>query len=205
MNLEIITAFVVFAFVTSVTPGPNNFMLMTSGTLFGMKRTLPHMLGVVTGFASALIAVIFGIVLILEKLPWLTWTVRLVGTAWLAWLGATFILSARRLSDSKEDRKETRARPIRFYEAYLFQWANPKGIVMATSAASAFIEVAPTAAGRALIMSLCFFASGVTSSLIWTVSGSALSGFLKSDRRAQIVQSIMGALLILTAIGLLFV
>lgn len=206
MDTQQLSALMVFALTACVTPGPNNLMLMMSGNLFGWRASLPHIAGIITGFAIVLVCAVYGLTLLLDRLPWLTWSVRLVGTAWLGWLGVKFIIAAQQgpLSDASKTQKKA-ARPLRFHEAVLFQWANPKSLIVATSATSAFLNIAAAPLDRAVIIAGGFSIAGLVSTHLWTLSGSALSVLLSTGKHAHLMQNAMGILLLLTAASLLFI
>lgn len=206
MDPQHVSALMIFALTACVTPGPNNLMLMMSGNLFGWRASLPHIAGIIIGFAFMVVCAVYGLTLLLERLPWLTWGVRLVGTAWLGWLGLKFIIAAQQAtqSDAPEARNGA-ARPLRFYEAVLFQWANPKSLIVATSATSAFLHVASAPLERAIIIAGGFSLAGLVSTHLWTLSGSALSVLLSTGKHAYMMQIAMGILLLLTAASLLFI
>lgn len=204
MDPQQFSALMVFALTACITPGPNNLMLMMSGNLFGWRASLPHIAGIILGFAVVLVCAVFGLTLLLERVPWLTWSVRLLGTAWLGWLGLKFIWGARR-GGAKDANSKRAARPLRFYEAALFQWANPKSLIVSTSAASAFITLAATPLERAALIAGGFSIAGLVSTHLWTLSGSGLSVLLSTGKYAQVVQIAMGFLLVLTALSLLYI
>jgi len=127
------TALALFALVSSITPGPNNLMLMASGANFGLRRTLPHMIGVLTGFAVLAFAAGIGIGALYATMPGLRTALRWIGSAALVYL-AWRIASAGR-AEHPED-----AKPLRLLEAAAFQFANPKGWLFAITAAAAFLS-----------------------------------------------------------------
>ena len=86
MSHDLLTALVVFAFVSSITPGPNNLMLMASGANFGFLRTLPHMLGVGLGFVFMVVLVGAGLVQVFDAYPVSYTVLRIVSVAYLLWL-----------------------------------------------------------------------------------------------------------------------
>lgn len=205
INPDVLIAFLSFAFVASITPGPNNAMLMASGSLFGVKRSLPHAIGVIFGFNILLLASVFGLDALIRQVPLIIWIIRGFGTLWLIWLGASFIRSAMDERRGSEAEPTRTSRPIRFLEAALFQWANPKALVMATSSAGLFVTLSESVTVRALFISIGFMLAGIVSTLTWAAMGGVLSSMLRSGRTAFLLNSIMGVLLILTAIALLFV
>jgi 4-amino-4-deoxy-L-arabinose transferase-like glycosyltransferase len=126
MSLNAFLALLVYAFVTSITPGPNNLMLLASGVNFGIARTVPHMLGISIGFLVLLLAVGFGLGAALTAFPALHSALKIAGAAYLLYLAWKIAMSR-----SVGDGKGAEGRPMRFIDAAAFQWVNPKAWVMA--------------------------------------------------------------------------
>lgn len=201
MDTTLYLAFAAFAFTASITPGPNNFMLMSSGALFGFRRTLPHIFGVFIGFNILMLAAIFGLAAVITQLPWLLIVVKIAGATWLAWLGLKFFIAAFvRETTGTSSENHNRSRPFHFYEAALFQWANPKALIMAVAAAGAYVGLSDSITVRALLICSTFMVAGVLSATTWTIAGSTLNRLMSSGRSARILNIIMGILLIGTAL-----
>lgn len=206
MSIEHVLAFTTFAMVATITPGPNNLMLMSSGSVFGFRQTLPHIAGVVSGLAVLLSAMILGLGLLIEQWPVVMRAVQFAGGAWLAWLGARLLWAAIGQQIASHNTESAAAgRPLRALEAALFQWANPKAIAMTASCAAAFTALSPSIAIRFLTMVSIYSLSALISSFLWTLTGSSLALLLSSGQSARIAKIIMGVLFIATAIGLLFI
>ena len=126
--MESIFPLMSFAFVSSITPGPNNLMLASSGVAFGMRRSLPHVFGIPVGFAALLVVTGLGVGAVVANVPAAALGLKLFGTLYLAYL--TWIM--RHAFDI--DHAQSAARPLRFIEAALFQFANPKAWIMALTA-----------------------------------------------------------------------
>ncbi|KXF76866.1 lysine transporter LysE [Paramesorhizobium deserti] len=133
MSPEIFFTLVVFAFVTSITPGPNNLMLLASGVNFGFRRTIPHMLGIGIGFLTLLLGVGLGLGAVLETVPALYTALKFAGGAYLVYLAWKIATSRSVGGEAVAD-----ARPMRFIEAAAFQWVNPKAWVMAVTAMATY-------------------------------------------------------------------
>ncbi|WP_185985056.1 LysE family translocator [Aureimonas mangrovi] len=192
MAYELFLALATFAFVGSVTPGPNNFMLMTSGVNFGFRRTVPHMFGIAFGFCVLLLAVGFGLGALLHAYPALEMAMKIASAAYLAWLAWKIAFSSALGKVEK-----AQARPMTFMEAAVFQWINPKAWAMALVAMGAY------ASAESPIVSVLLVAATVTivgfpSVSIWTGFGMALRRFLEDQRRLRIFNIVMGVLLLLT-------
>lgn len=192
MTLDIFAALVLFAFVTSVTPGPNNFMLLASGVNFGFGRTIPHMLGIGAGFLSLLLGVGFGLGAVLSAYPALHMALKIGGGAYLLYL-AWRIAMTRSMGDGTAAQSE--ARPMTFLEAAAFQWVNPKAWVMAVTAMA--IYTTPQAQFLSVVLVASAFAIvNVPCVSIWAGFGVALRGFLADPVRLKWFNIAMGLMLV---------
>jgi len=192
MSLDIFAALILFAFVTSITPGPNNFMLMASGVNFGFRRTIPHMLGIGVGFLSLLLGVGFGLGAVLAAYPALHMALKIAGGAYLLYL-AWRIAMARSMGDGKAG--EGVARPMTFLQAAAFQWVNPKAWVMAVTAMAVYTS--PQAPFLSVVLvAVAFAVVNVPSVSAWAGFGVALRGFLADPVRLKWFNIAMGLLLV---------
>lgn len=192
MSYDALLALSVFAFVTSATPGPSNFMLLASGANFGFFRTLPQVLGITIGFTSLLLAVGLGLGAVLAAYPALHLALKIAGGAYLLYL-AWRIGTSRALGGGGEHG----GRPLTFFESAAFQWVNPKAWVVAvtamavyTSAEAPFLSVAVAAAAFAVV--------NLPSVSAWAGFGVALRGFLSDPARLKWFNIAMGVLLAAT-------
>lgn len=192
MSYDAFLALLVYAFVTSITPGPNNFMLLASGVNFGFVRTIPHMLGIGIGFLTLLLGVGFGLGAVLSAFPMLHGGLKIVGGAYLLYLAWRIGMSRSLGKDG-----EAKARPMTFLEAAAFQWVNPKAWVMAvtamavyTSPESPFLSV--------LLISGAFALVNLPSVSSWAGFGMVLRGFLADPVRLKWFNIAMGLLLAAT-------
>ena len=188
MTHELLSALVAFAFVTSVTPGPNNLMLMASGANFGFRRSVPHMVGIATGFATMVFLVGMGLTGLFQAVPAAALALKAVSVAYMLWL-AWKIAHA---SAPKEGR--VTGVPLTFVQAALFQWVNPKAWAMALTATAVY---APDHSLTAIaVVSLVFGVVNLPSVSCWTVLGQELRRFLSSPRRLRAFNIVMAVLLI---------
>jgi threonine/homoserine/homoserine lactone efflux protein len=192
VTIDVFLALVVFAFVTSITPGPNNIMLMASGVNFGFRRTIPHMLGIGVGFLSLLLGVGFGLGALLTAFPAVHIALKIAGGAYLLYL-AYRVSMARSIGDADG----SSSRPMTLLEAAAFQWVNPKAWVMAitgialySSPDSPFLSVVLVSVAFALVNLPC-----VSS---WAAFGVALRGFLSNPTRLKWFNIVMGLALALS-------
>jgi threonine/homoserine/homoserine lactone efflux protein len=132
MSLDLLVALIGFAFVTSVTPGPNNLMLLASGVNFGFRRTMPHMLGVGFGFMFMILVLGLGLSAVFVAYPVAHDALRVVGGAYMLWL-AWKIANAGAVGDGTSS-----GTPLTFLQAALFQWVNPKAWVMGIAAIASY-------------------------------------------------------------------
>ena len=120
MSAELISALFVFAFVASVTPGPNNLMLMASGANFGFRRTMPHMFGIAVGFNVMVVLLRMGLMGVFDAFPAMRQVLKVVSVAYLLWLAWKIANAAA------PGRAEAGGKPLTFWQAAAFQWDNPK-------------------------------------------------------------------------------
>ena len=128
MTPELLIAFATYAFVTSITPGPNNTMLLASGANFGFGPTVPNILGISLGFAAMVLAVGLGAGALFVAFPLAHDILRYGGALYL------MVLAWRLARSGGAGTAETGARPLTFLEAAAFQWINPKAWIMAVGA-----------------------------------------------------------------------
>ncbi|MGB3431484.1 LysE family translocator [Achromobacter sp.] len=191
MSIENLLALTVFAFVTSVSPGPSNVMLMTSGANFGFGRTLPQVLGITVGFTLLLLGVGLGLGALFQAWPLLSVALKIGGAAYLLYLAWRIALS-RSISASQAS-----TRPLTFMESALFQWINPKAWIVALASVAVYVDATAPWASLAW-MCLVFALVNLPSVSLWAGFGVALRGFLAQPGRLKWFNIAMGALLALT-------
>ncbi|PCJ27542.1 MAG: lysine transporter LysE [SAR86 cluster bacterium] len=192
MKFELITALMAFAFVSSITPGPNNLMLMASGANFGFRQTIPHMLGVALGFTLMIVLVGVGLVQIFDTFPVTYNVLRVCSITYLLYL-AYKIATAAAPQDSQNSKKNKKT-PFTFIQAALFQWVNPKAWTMALTAISVY---SPTRSVETIvIVALIFGAINLPSVSVWTIMGQKLKAILTNNARLRAFNFTMAFLLI---------
>lgn len=188
MTIQILTALAAFAFVSSITPGPNNLMLMASGANFGFARTIPHMLGIGIGFTIMIILVGAGLIRLFDAFPVAHVILKTLSVAYLLWL-AWKIANA-----GAPQGAGTGGTPFTFVQAALFQWVNPKAWTMALTAITLY---APDRSLVAILwVALIFGAINLPSVSTWTVLGQQMRRVLSSPRRLQMFNGCMALLLV---------
>lgn len=196
MPSQTLLALIGLAIATLFTPGPNNAMLAASGASFGLRRTVPHALGVALGFPAMLLIVGLSLGGLFQQSPLLRETLRWGGAALLLWIAWKVAFSAG------TETKDTTARPMTFLGASAFQWINPKGWSMAIAATSQFITP-DDPARTALIVAAIFALFGLGSSLTWVGIGQAISRWLTTPSRHRVFNLTMSALIVLSTAELL--
>jgi threonine/homoserine/homoserine lactone efflux protein len=190
MMLETLPALALFAFVTSVTPGPNNLMLMASGANFGFRRTVPHMLGVSLGFVLMAFLVGVGLAGLFQTYPVAQTALKVISVVYMLWLAWKIAHAA-----APKDR-EVGVSPMTFLQAAAFQWVNPKAWAMATYAVTLY---APDRSLWAVaLVAVIFGAINLPSVSLWTLIGQQLRRVLTNTRRLTIFNWTMAGLLVLS-------
>lgn len=192
MSYDMLLALLVYAFVTSITPGPNNLMLLASGVNFGFARSIPHMLGIGIGFVIMLLGVGMGIGAVLTTFPVLHTALKIVGAVYLLYL--SWKIAMARSMDGKGARE---ARPLTFLDAAAFQWVNPKAWVMAVTAMAVYSNPDRPVVSI-LIIALAFGLVNLPCVSVWAGFGTGLRGFLSDPVRLKWFNVAMGLLLAAT-------
>jgi threonine/homoserine/homoserine lactone efflux protein len=178
-----------FAFVSSITPGPNNLMLLASGTNFGFLRTVPHMLGVAIGFTLMVALVGTGLVQVFDAFPLTYALLKWASVAYLTYL-AWKIATAKPLTEAEaEGASGVASKPFTFIQASLFQWINPKAWTMALTAVTAYL---PSGLGGSAVLAvaLVFGVINLPSVGAWAYMGGQLRHFLTDERKVRIFNAI---------------
>ncbi len=196
-SLNLLMAFVLFAFVSSITPGPNNTMLLASGVNFGVRRTIPHALGISIGFMMLVLAVGLGLGELFKAYPLAYGVLRYVGASYLLYLAWKIANSGPLTSAEPGTRK-----PLGFWGAAAFQWVNPKAWVMAVGAITTY---APSQGYLTNVIAAVFAVVNLPSVCVWVMFGSALRTVLQDPRWLKLFNWLMAALLVLSLYPLLFV
>lgn len=189
MPYEVFAALVLFVFVTAFTPGPNNIMVTASGVNFGFMRTLPHMAGITIGFAVLLTACAAGLGVVFTALPVLQTVLKIAGAIYMLWL-AWKVANSGPSSDDPD-----LATPMTFWQAVLFQWVNPKAVVMALSVIAIYVRPDHRLTDFAIVFGLELVAT-VATVATWTGFGVALRGILTNPRHARTFNIVMALALV---------
>lgn len=193
LSPEILWALMTYTVVMTITPGPNNLLLLSSGLTFGLTRTGWHMAGILCGTLLQICVTGAGLSLLFARFPELQTVLKLVGTLYMFWL-------AKRLWNAGELRAADAARPIGFGAATAFQFVNPKAWVMATTVIAAFVPAGEAYAERVVTASLIFTAVALPCISVWAASGAWLRSLVRDVVARQRINRGMAVLSALTAI-----
>jgi threonine/homoserine/homoserine lactone efflux protein len=190
MSHQLLLAFIVFAIVMFFTPGPNNIMLLTSGLNFGFRRTLPHLAGVVFGFAFMIAVSGLGLGAVFTAYPLLQTILKYAGAAYLVYLAVAIALSGPPTPGEAE-----RRRPMTFFGAALFQWINVKGWVMVIGTITAYAAIASYPWNILLQVALSLLIGWIACAA-WVLCGTSLQSLVKSPVVVRAFNIVMALLLL---------
>lgn len=193
MTYELLSGLIAFAFASSITPGPNNLMLMASGTNFGFRRTLPHMLGISLGHAFMVTLVGLGLGELYEAYPRVRLVLQVLASLYLLWLA----WKVARAAPPREG--EAAGRPFTFLQAAGFQWVNPKAWYMAIYAVTTFMP-GGAQPWPAVSVALVFACTNFPSIMVWTTLGTQLRRLLTRPHLLRAFNWTMAGLLVLTLV-----
>ena len=193
IDLNLFFALTSFYFVMYVTPGPNNAMVLTSGIKFGYIKTIPHMSGITIGHVLQVILVCLGLGKLFEMFPQIQNILRIICALYLLYLGYRILGSFSKI-------KEDDSRPLKFYEAALFQLVNPKAWTISTMVASGFLPKDEKLIISILFISIAALIICPISISIWAAFGSGIKNLVKNNKKKAIVEYFLAILLLITAI-----
>ena len=179
-----------FGVIAAVTPGPNNVMLTTTGLNFGVRRGMPHLLGICLGFPVMLALIGLGFGSMFRLYPILHDIIKLVGIAYLLYL-AWKIAQTRTGPDAIEQEK-----PIGFWQAAAFQWVNVKAWIMGSSALAAYTTLGDNFFLQVAIICISFVIITIPCAGIWLVFGAGLQRFLHDPGHLRLFNIVMALLLV---------
>ena len=188
MTYNILIPLAAFAFVSSITPGPNNLMLMASGANYGFRRSLRHMFGISIGFMVMVVLVGSGLVQVFNKYPVSYTVLKTLSVGYLLYLSWKIATSAPPKSE------RVRGKPFGFFQAALFQWVNPKAWAMALTATTAYLPSQTLAS--IILVALVFGAVNLPSVSFWAILGQQMRKILTNPLRLRLFNYSMAGLLL---------
>jgi len=192
MENNLLFALTLFAFVMSVTPGPNNIMLLSSGAQFGYKRTLPHIAGILIGVALLLTTVLLGFGAIFQFYPALYQVLQVIGCIYLLWL--SWKIATAPTDSSLTNAANNSAQPMSIISAVTFQFVNPKAWAMGIGSVTTFTIAGEQYLTSGLWIISCFAVMGFIAISLWAGLGVAISRYLTSRNRKKYFNYVMGLL-----------
>ncbi|WP_144109892.1 LysE family translocator [Paraburkholderia sp. BCC1886] len=191
LSFSALPAGMLFALVTSITPGPNNTMVLASGVNFGFRRTLPHLSGISAGVVLLMLSVGIGLGEAFVHFPVLYTVLEVASVAYLLYL-------AWKIGTSGELKvKQGERRPMKFLEAAAFQWVNPKAWMMVLTAATT-IHLCESTSLNAVAMAVVFYVIGFPCICVWAGFGTAMRQVLSNPKWLRVFNLTMAALLVLS-------
>ena len=178
-----------FMFVTSCSPGPNNVVASHSGFNHGVKKSIPLMLGVIFGFTTMLAVVNFGLINIFNIYPVIQKILIGTGTIFLIYL-------AYKISFSKSSKEDENLKPVNFTETFLYQFLNPKGVIVAIIAVSNYTESGSNFINYSIWMLSIAFIFAIISIIFWTLLGKFMRKFATNEKFIKWFNYVMSTLLL---------
>jgi threonine/homoserine/homoserine lactone efflux protein len=189
MTIGQLLPFLLFAVVASVTPGPSNLILTSTGAHVGLLRGLPCLFGVILGMGLMMFVVAFGLGNVVLASPWIILILKFAGVGFLLWM-------AWKIATAGHDDATSAKQPLGFWGAAAFQWINPKSWLVCVSAVSTYLHpVTGTVVTQAIGFGLLFLLAALPSCFIWLAFGASIQRFLSEKRTARIVNIALGVFL----------
>jgi threonine/homoserine/homoserine lactone efflux protein len=189
-------ALVIYYFVMYITPGPNNAMVLTSGLKFGFMKSIPHISGITIGHIIQLIIVCLGLGQIFIIFPEIQKILKVICAIYILYLGYKILGSINYI-------KKDGARPLKFYEAALFQIVNPKAWTISSMAVSGFLPKDGNLVTSVLIMASTALVICPISISPWAAFGSSIRNLVKTNKVKRYIEYFLSILLLITAILIL--
>ncbi|KQQ45280.1 lysine transporter LysE [Duganella sp. Leaf126] len=190
MSPDLLLPLCTFAVASSITPGPNNTMILASGLNYGFRRSLPHLFGICGGFSFMVIAVGVGLQAVFAQAPILQLILKYVGALYLLWLAWKLAHAAPMAAEQARLSK-----PMGFWGAAAFQWVNPKAWMMIVGAISTYLP-APAQLNDVGLLALVFLLVGIVCVGAWALFGVVMRRFLHDPRSVRIFNVSMALLLL---------
>lgn len=195
--MDNIVAIFLFTFSSTLTPGPNNLMIMNSGLNYGLKKSMPHYLGICLGFPLMVMIVGLGFGAVFTQYAWIKSVLKWLGAIYMLYLAWRIAVSVVHVNDS------ARTAPLSFWEAATFQWVNPKAWIMAVSTISLF-TFSTHPFSNAAIITFIFLLVCLPCIGIWLVFGTVLQRILKEEKHQRWFNYLMATALAASVVMMVF-
>ena len=196
MTWSLLVSVAVFSFVTSVSPGPNNTFLLSSGANFGLRKSVPYLNGIMAGLTGMMIALGAGLGVIFTTLPLVYQVLKWVGFAYIVYLAFLIVRSTTKTETAE-------AQYIGFFKATTFQFVNPKAWVVVGSFMATFVPVG-SGLGVTAFICLVFLVFTYPGALLWAVAGQVLKTWLSDPSRRRVFNIVSAILLVLSMVPVVF-
>ena len=181
------------SFSLGFAPGPNNAVASYSAFNFGLRKTLPVIWGVGLGYTALVVLLIFVLMSVFEKYPFLIEAIRVLGSLFLIYL-------AYKISFQNQVQEKKIKNPVTFYDTFIFQFINPKGVFAAITSISLFVELGPDYLFHSLVVIMVSFCCAITSITSWCLLGKFLKHFSENKKFIQMFNYTMSFSLIVCVI-----
>ena len=188
---------ILFVSIVSMTPGPNNLLLAASGANFGFTKTLPHMCGVIVGFALMVVASGFGLGVVLNEFPQVILPLKILSVSFLLYLSWRIATGGAHVVEGK-------SQPLSFLPAVLFQTINPKGMSFLLSIMGAQVSDSEPLLPQLVPLFILLPTFTVLSAVTWTMFGTAIGKLMQSQGAFRVFNLIMASLLVACVIPIAF-
>ena len=192
MHPEVISI-CLFWFVCAFTPGPNNIVASYSGFNFGITKTIPLILGVTLGFTTLVLSLIVGLINIFKLYPIIQEILKYLGTLFLLYL-------AFKISFSNSSNNSNSENPVKFIDTFLFQFLNPKGVIVGIIVVSTYVELGENYLNYSIQVITLALLFSLTSIVSWTLVGKFLRKFATNEKFIKYFNYVMSLLLLLSII-----
>ena len=182
-----------FSIAAAFTPGPNNIIGSYSGFNFGIKKSIPLILGVTFGYSFLLVVLAAGLIIIFKTYPVLQIILKVCGSGFLIYL-------AYKISFQSKVQQQTVTNPVKFFHTFIFQFINPKGVIIAIITISTFVETGSNYLFHSIVVVVVSFCCAITSITSWCMLGKFLRRFATNEKFIQIFNYVMSFLLIVCVI-----
>ena len=184
---------ILFCCAAAFTPGPNNILGSYSGFNFGIRKSLPLILGVTFGYTSLLITLSAGLIIVFTNYPFLQDILKISGSLFLIYLA--YKISFKNKLETKEIKN-----PVKFLNTFFFQYINPKGVIIAIICISTFVESGSNYLFHTMVVVIVSFIVSAASISSWCLLGKFLRRFATNKKFIQIFNYIMSFFLIVCVI-----
>ena len=188
-----LVALILFCCAAAFTPGPNNILGSYSGFNFGIKKSVPLILGVVFGYISLLISLAAGLIVVFKLYPLLQIILKIAGSFFLVYL-------AYKIAFQNQIQNKSIKNPVKFFDTFIFQFVNPKGVIIAIITISTFVEAGSNYLFHTLVVLGVSFFAALTSITSWCLLGKFLRRFATNEKFIQWFNYVMSVLLIVCVI-----